>query len=317
MPKLISVIVPIFNEEKNIPLLYSELRHVFENLKEKYDYEFIFIDDGSRDKSIRILNELAENDQDVKVLGFSRNFGKEIATTAGINHSNGDSVIIMDADLQHPPKLIPEFLKKWEEGAEVVIGRREKVQKIDLPKRLGSFFYYRISNAISEVKVKPNETDFRLLDRKVVDAFNEFSEKNRITRGLIDWLGFKRAYINFSAPARKHGKAGYSYPKLIRLALSSFISNSLFPLKLAGYLGLFIVLLFGISGLFVLIEKYILADPLELHISGVAVLAIIVTFLIGLVLSCLGLIALYIGNINYEVANRPLYVLRSRKNIEH
>ncbi len=311
--KLISIVIPILNEENNIPLIYKGIVSVFRNLKEKYDYEIIFINDGSADKSGKIINELSKSSGNVKYMEFSRNFGKEMATSAGIHHSMGDAVIMIDADLQHPPELIPEFLKKWQNGFEVVIGVRKGSGKMGFVKKAGSYFFYKIMNAMGDTKIVPYSTDYRLLDRKVVEEFNKLGERNRITRGLIAWLGFKRGFIVFNAGNRASGKAGYNCLKLAKLAISTFVSHSLFPLKFAGYLGIFITFFSGILGLFIFIEKYILKDYWGLSISGSAILAVIILFLIGIVLSCLGLITLYIADIHGEVINRPMYVIRSKK----
>jgi len=181
-------------------------------------------------------------------------------------------------------------------------------------KQVGGWLFYKIINRISDTKLIPNSCDFRLLDRVVVNEFNRFTEKYRMTRALIDWLGFRRDFVYFNTSERIHGQAGYSVGKLFRLAFTSFITLSLFPLRFAGYLGIFITLTSGTLGLFILIETYILKDVWGLAISGTAVLAIILLFLVGIILSCLGLIALYIANIHHEVINRPIYVVRSRKN---
>jgi dolichol-phosphate mannosyltransferase len=312
MQKIISVVVPIYNEEKNIPLISKEISKAFSKLP--YEYEVIFVNDGSRDSSQNVLDSISKEDTRFKPIEFSRNFGKEAATTAGIEYSSGHAVIIMDADLQHPPHLIPEFVRMWEVGADVVIGLRTKTDSKSLVKHLGSIFYYRIINVISRTPIRSGATDYRLLDRKVVSEFNRFTERERITRGLIDWLGFRREFVEFVAPERAHGEASYSFVKLIRLAITSFISHSLFPLKLAGYLGIVIVLVSGFGGLFIIVEKYIYDDYLGLAITGTAQLAVLMVFFIGIVLSCLGLIALYIGNIHNEVSGRPLYIVRKREN---
>jgi len=309
--KLISIIVPSYNEEGAIPLVYAELKKVLD--KTDYDYEIIFIDDGSTDNSPKILEDLAEKDRRFKYIQFSRNFGKEVATSAGINNAKGEAAIILDADLQHPPKLIPEFLKKWKEGADIVIGVRNKNKSDNAIKKIGSFFFYKIINLISDTQIVPQSTNFRLLDKTVIQEFNKLTERNRITRGLIDWLGFKREYIYFDADERSVGKASYSTFKLIKLALSTMITHSFFPLKLAGYLGIIIILFSSPLGLFIFIEKYLLKNPWGLSISGSAILAVIILFLIGIVLVCLGLMALYIANIQSEVMNRPLYVTRRKK----
>ena len=242
--KLISIIIPVNNEEKNIPLVYGAVKTAFHNIT-NYSYEIIFVDDGSTDNSVNKIKKLANANENVFYLEFSRNFGKEIATSAGINNARGDAVIMLDADLQHPAGLIPEFIKKWEAGAETVVGVRNKNKGEGLIKKFGSFWFYKIINLISATKIIPRSTDYRLLDKAVVREFNRFTERNRITRGLIDWLGFKRDYVYFTANQRINGNAGYSVFKLTKLALSSFISLSLFPLKFAGYLGIIIVLFSG------------------------------------------------------------------------
>ncbi|HAO64416.1 TPA: glycosyltransferase [Candidatus Taylorbacteria bacterium] len=314
MQKTISIIVPVYNEEKNIPLLKGALSDVFSSLP--YDYEIIFVDDGSKDFSQLAIETLTRADKRVKSIEFSRNFGKEVATSAGLQYSTGDAAIMIDADLQHPVSLIPQFIRRWENGADVVIGLRTKNNGQSLIKSICSFLYYKIINAISETPIEPGATDFRLVDRKVINEFNRFTEHERMTRGLIDWLGFKREFIKFETNERVNGTASYSYLKLIKPALSSSVSHSMFPLRIAGYLGIWIVTISGIGGLVVFAQRYLFNEVFSWHISGSAQLAILMIFFIGVVLSCLGLIALYIGNIHNEVSGRPLYSVRSMGNIK-
>ncbi|MFH1145428.1 MAG: glycosyltransferase family 2 protein [bacterium] len=309
--KLISIIVPVYNEEVNLPALYQQLKQVLGQLL-NYDHEIIFVDDGSVDNSLIMIEQLAKQDDKVKYLQFSRNFSKEIATTAGLQYAQGDAVVMIDADLQHPVELLTEFIRKWEEGHKVVVGVREKNQGEGYIKRTGSWLFYKIMEAIGETHMIPRGTDYRLLDRTVVNVFNRFTERERMTRGLLDWLGFPQAFVRFKACKRLDGEAGYSFVKLVRLASSSFVSHSLFPLRLAGYLGIIITVISGFMGLFMLIERFILDDMLNLKITGTAFLAVFNLFLIGIVLICLGLIALYIGNIHREVMNRPLFVVRKQ-----
>jgi dolichol-phosphate mannosyltransferase len=310
MQKIISTIIPVYNEEKNIPLINSELLNVFSTLP--YDYEIIFVNDGSKDNSQQIINDFIKKNKKTKSIEFSRNFGKEMATTAGLNHCKGDCAILIDADLQHPVEIIPKFIMDWEKGFDVVIGIRKSSKSDTFIKTFGSKLFYKIMSKISDTEIAPNSTDFRLIDRKVIDAFNQCTEKTRITRGLIAWLGFKRSFVEFEANERAHGKASYSTIKLIKLALSSFVAMSLFPLKIAGYLGIFITLLSGVIGVFIFIEDFLLKDPLNMGFSWPAMLALLNMFLIGIILSCLGLIALYIGSISREVSNRPMYVVRNK-----
>jgi glycosyltransferase involved in cell wall biosynthesis len=300
----------MYNDATNVPLIYKALGDVASTLP--YTFEFVFVNDGSTDVTTALLLSLHLEDRRVRVLEFSRNFGKEAAVSAGLKAAEGDAAIIIDSDMQHPPELIGEFIAKWKAGAEVVIGIRKYSAKESWFKRHSSAWYYRILGAVSHTTITPHATDFRLLDRCVIDAFNEFTERNRMTRGLIDWLGFKREYLHFISPERRRGESSYSYRKLVALAVNSFTSYSMFPLRLAGYAGLFILVISAPAGLFVITEKYLLNDPFHMHITGTAFLAIILLFLVGVVLACLGLISLYIAQIHAEVMNRPLYMLRKR-----
>jgi dolichol-phosphate mannosyltransferase len=307
-PKLISVVVPMCNEAENIGDLYLRLGAVFADLPE-YEYEIIFVDDGSSDASVDTVQAIQKDDKRIRLVRLARNFGKEIATTAGLHHAKGNAVIMIDADLQHPPEVIPEFLQKWREGYDVVIGRRSKAtQHATWLKRASSRWFYSLINKISKVPIVPNSTDFRLLDRAVVNEFNRFTERNRMTRGLIDWLGFSRVYVDFTPALRLHGQASYGYKALFRLAFTAVIALSFFPLRLAGYLGVIIVFISTPLGLSIFIERYVLGDPLGWHITGTGVLAVMLLFLIGIVLICIGLLGLYIATIYDEVMNRPLYV---------
>ncbi|MDD5396661.1 MAG: glycosyltransferase family 2 protein [Candidatus Moranbacteria bacterium] len=311
--KKISIIIPAYNEEKNVDLIYVELQKVFATCPKEYEFEILFVNDGSSDNTLGEIERLAGKHPEVKYIDFSRNFGKEVATTAALNNCQGDACIMVDADLQHPVELIPEFIAKWENGADVVVGVRNKNKSVGVFKKIGSVIFYKIINRIAEVKIVPNATDFRLLDRAVIDEFNRFTETNRMTRALIDWLGFKRDYINFEANERIHGEASYSFWKLFKLALNSFVSLSLLPLKLAGNLGIAITLVSGIAGFYILLGKYFFHTHFASTFSDSENLAILIVFLVGIILTSIGLMALYIANIHGEVINRPIYVVRKKK----
>ena len=245
------------------------------------------------------------------LIELSRNFGKEMAVTAGLATAHGVAAIIIDADLQHPPHLLPEFIDAWKDGNEVVIGvRAADKQYASFIKRQGSRIFYRLINSLSPVEIMPNATDYRLIDRVVIDAYNRFTEHNRMTRGLIDWLGFKRSYITFKPAPRANGEVSYSVRKLTGLALNSIVGMSLVPLKFAGYLGAAITGIFGILGAFIAVEMFIFNDPWHLNIANSVNLAVLIIFLIGIVLTALGLVGLYIAAIHTEVSGRPLYVAR-------
>lgn len=323
---ILSIVVPAYNESQGIEafhqtLLQPVLDQLEGRLKEQYPgqqpYEVIYVNDGSSDDTLTKLQALAEGQPSLKVLNLSRNFGKEIATTAGIEVARGRAVLIMDADGQHPPACIPDFLDRWQAGAQVVVGVRSNDAGGFL-KTQGSRFFYRILNSISESQTVPRSTDFRLLDRVVVDEFLRFKERNRITRGLIDWLGFKRDYIEFEAPDRLAGEASYSLPKLVGLALNSFTTMSVKPLFAFGYLGLIITLLTLLSGGAILVQQLLLGDPLGWKITGSAMLGILLAFLVGILLIAQGILAIYLSHIYVQAQGRPLYVIdrTSSRNLE-
>lgn len=309
---MISIIVPVFNEEKNIDDFYSEVKKVF-NTCDDCEFELIFVDDGSRDSSVLCINNIAKNDKRVKCLSFSRNFGKEVATSAGCHYAKGDAVVTMDADLQHPPELIKEFLKRWKKGYEVVYTVRKENKGASFVKRTTSQVYWWIFNKIASFSAESRTTDFRLMDRKVMEEFNKFSERGRLFRGIIDWMGYKRTKIEFVAPERNGGVAVYSYSKLINLAINSFTAFSMMPLRLAGYFGIAITSGSFLLLIFMLIAKFFSSDII---FSPIAYVIVANTLLIGIVLTCLGLIALYVARIHDEVINRPLYIVRNKINID-
>jgi dolichol-phosphate mannosyltransferase len=306
--KRLSIVVPVHNEEGNIAPLHAAVHEAARALP--YELEFIFVDDGSSDKSVAAILQLAADDARVKLVEFSRNFGKEIALTAGIHEASGDAVITIDADLQHPPAKIAEFVQLWEQGADVVVGVRRHSEGETLPRRLGSALFNSLMHTMSDVPPVAHSTDFRLIGREVADAFRRMGEHRRMTRALIDWLGFRRAYVYFDAPARLGGASQQNYRSLFTLAFSGIIAHSFFPLRLAGYLGGAITFLSGFLGLSILIEQLILGDPLGWEITGTAMLAVMILFLVGVILVALGLMALYVESIKSEVTGRPLYIIR-------
>lgn len=304
---LISVIIPVYNESTN--LLWHHEKMVKFLKDAKVLFEIIYVDDGSKDDSLNILRQLAERSSTVRYLRFSRNFGKEQATSAGLHASKGDAAIMLDADGQHPIELLPEFLEKWHAGSQVVIGIRDANVNEGFIKRYGSKLFNSVMNSLTNSSTPKNSTDFRLLDRQVIDEFCKLQEHNRITRGLIDWLGFDRAYIHFTASERHDGKASYSIKKLIKLAIHALVSQTTRPLQVTGYLGSFVMFISTILGIFLLIESYLLHDPLGLNITASGLLALFISFLIGVVLTCQWLLALYIENIHHETQGRPLYIV--------
>lgn len=308
--KLLSIVIPAYREEKNISYIYRELILVLDGLKD-YDSEIIFVNDGSPDHTWKEIEKVCEQDMRVKWVNLSRNFWKELAITAGLEHASGDAVITLDADGQHPVDKIPDFLKEWENGYEIVYNKRPEIHGASWWKKFTSHAFYGIFNAISEFKLEPGTTDYRLLDRTVVDAYLRFSEKNRMYRGLVDWLGFSKKALVFDAKIRVHGEASYSHKMLLRLALHSLTSFSFFPLKLVGYMGFLIVFFSAIILLFQLIDKIGIT---HFWFSNIGIVIVINTIMVWVVLMSLGLIGIYIANIHEEVIGRPLYIIKKKKN---
>jgi dolichol-phosphate mannosyltransferase len=303
----------MYREGRNVERLCERLDKVSGELS-GYEWEYLFVNDGSPDDSLEVVRRLARSDPKIKAIDLSRNFGKEIALTAGVHEAHQcDAVICMDADLQHPPELIPTLVKEWEAGAEIVATVRVTIERQPLLRRLGSHIYYWLMARISGLEMVSQTTDFRLYDRKVVAAFCKATERERMFRGIMDWLGFRKVYVPFRADARLEGSAGYSYGKLWRLAVNSITSFSLLPLRVTGYLGVLITTLSGV------LLAWMLGAYLVSNEPGYTPLAIVVvanTFLIGIVLMAIGMVALYIGTIHTEVVNRPLYIVRERLNFE-
>lgn len=312
MNKKISIVVPVYNEALSLNDLFKELLIV---AKSDFDWEFIFVDDGSSDESLKKIEAFAAQDMRVKCISFTRNFGKEFAVTAGMDNAIGDAVIIIDADLQHPPIVIGEFLKKWKEGFLVVNGVR-KVRQHDgyIRKNGAHIFYWLMSKLSSEKREKSESTDFRLLDKVVVSEFLQLKEHRRLNRVLIDWFGFRSVDVEFIVADRVGSVARYTYRKLVATAIGTLVSNSQFPLLLAGYLGSAITFFAGLLGLFIFVEQIILNDPFKINASASAMMAVFILFLNGIVLMCLGLISLYIGSIHEEVLSRPLFIVERKIN---
>jgi len=302
----ISVVVPVFNEAAALPAFHASLVECLKNIP--YKYEVIYCDDGSSDDTSRLIQSWHSSNANIKLVSFSRNFGKEYALTAGIAQAHGAAIITIDGDGQHPVELIPQFIKQWEDGSQVVIGIRGN-HVAPLFNRLASKLFYTLFNHFTSQRLEPNSTDFRLIDRVVQQAFLELPETNRITRGLIDWLGFQRTFITFNAKERAGGTATYSRRSLWRLATDSFVSLSPKPLYFFGVIGVIITSAAFVLGSTVFVEQILLNDPWNWNFTGSAMLAIIIVFLVGIVLMSQGILSLYVSNIQAQTKRRPLYVI--------
>ena len=312
--KTISFVIPVYQEQDNLLLMYEALQYMMSGQSDQYDWEVIFVNDGSPDASGEILEKLSQKEAQCRVIELSRNFGKEIALSAGVDYAKGDAVIFLDADLQHPPDRIPDMLRCWEDGYEVVEMVRTYTEGEPWLRRLGSTLFYKILKFLSSTDILAKTTDFRLLDRKVVQELRRVEERQRMFRGIIDWLGFRKVRLDFEAPARKYGTPVYSYSKLLNLALNSFISYSSLPLKLIGVLGVGIAAISGLV-LFWMTAVTLFADEYW-NITPVAFIVVSNLVFTGVTLSALGLMSLYISKIYSEVQNRPLYTIRRTINID-
>lgn len=302
--KKISFVVPVFNEEENIHEFHRRLTQVMAPLP--YDYEILFIDDGSKDRTSQLIRELAEKDPHVQGYVFARNFGHQLALTCGLDQSTGDAVISMDGDLQHPPEMVPALLKKWEEGYEIVQTVRKATEDATWFKNITSRLYYKLINSMSEVRITPGGSDFRLMDRKAVNALNRFRERARFIRGMVNNLGFRYTTLEFVAPPRFAGHSKFNLRKMLRFALDGITAFSRVPLRLALYVGciagLGSILLIG----HVIYVKYVVQDA----VPGWTTLAAAEFFLGGVELIGIGIVGEYVGRIFDEVKQRPLYIIR-------
>lgn len=304
---LLSVVVPVYNEAAGLSEFHESL--VKEVQRVTHNYEVIYCDDGSIDETSEIIRKWHDQDPRTKLIKLSRNFGKENTLSAGIATASGDGILTIDGDGQHPVELIPEFVAAWRGGAKVVVGVRSINSGEGWIKRAGSRLFYRLFNQLTGERLVPRSTDFRLIDSAVQEAFLKLPETDRMTRSLIDWLGFKREYIDFKAKARSSGTAPYGYRKLVRLATHSFVSMTPVPLYLFGYLGVIITSGAIVLGGSVLVEQALLGDPWHWNFTGTAMIGILLLFLVGLILLSQGMTALYISHIHSQTKQRPLYII--------
>lgn len=306
-----SVIVPMYNEEAVIPETYRRLNQVMENFGESY--EIIFINDGSRDKTGGMLSELCKGDYHIKLIDFARNFGHQMAITAGMDYAVGDSMVIIDGDLQDPPELIPEMVKIWRSGYDVVYGKRKTRQGETFFKKFTARAFYRTLRNMTDVDIPVDTGDFRLIDRRVCEALKQLPERSRYVRGLMSWVGFKQTAIEFERSERFAGETKYPLKKMLKLAMDGIMSFSYKPLKFSSYLGTIISFISFIYLIIVLFQKLFFPGSAQ---SGWASLIAVSLFFNGIILLMLGIIGEYIGRIYDEAKGRPLYVISELRNME-
>jgi len=306
----LSVVIPLLNEEEVFPKLLNELFTVCGSLN--LGYEIIFIDDGSTDRTPLLLKEAADKNSNIKVLRFSRNFGHQAAFSAGIDFAGGDMVITMDGDLQHPPRLIPEFIKHAENGSDIVIGERVSNKQNSFIREMVGRTFYKFMSSVTDLEFK-NVSDFALYKKNVVKVLKSLPEKERFLRGIVQWVGFKKTYIPYVVDARKHGKPKYNAKKLFGLIMSGVTSFSAFPLRMSFWLGLFMFLFSTVLGIYVVYDHYFNPNPLA---AGYATISLLVLFVGSVQLVILGVVGEYLYKMFNEIKGRPLYIISDTYNVD-
>lgn len=307
--KKVSILIPCYNEEKSLPLLYEELNKLMDQ-QQNYDWEILLVNDGSKDKTIDVILELRKQDARISYLDLSRNFGKENAMMAGFDYVTGDCMVIMDADLQHPPSLIPEMLKHWEDGYDDIYAKRNHRGKENWLRKRLSLLFYNIMGRLSRIEIPQNVGDFRLLDRSCITALRELREVERYTKGLFAYIGFRKKEILFNQEDRIHGETTWNFKSLMGLAINGITSFSTAPLKVSTYVGMVVSLISFAYLIFVLIKTILYGDPIQ----GYPTIVILILFLGGIQLLSIGIIGEYLGRIFIESKKRPPYIVREYNN---
>ena len=302
MSRLISIIIPAYNEEQALPLMRKSLFEVLDAQK-NYDFEVIVVNDGSKDRTLSVLQDLHDEEPRLHYLSLSRNYGKEIAMTAGLDYAKGDALIIMDADLQHPPEVIPEMLRYWEEGYDDVYAKRRNREDESRLRAWAAETFYRFLQRSTRVNVYPNVGDFLLLDRRCVNALKMLRETQRYTKGMYSWIGYRKKEILFEVGQRVAGTTKWSLSGLMRLAVGGITSFTTAPLHMASWLGILVSILAFLYLIFILVKALLMGDP----VAGWPTMMSVLLFLGGIQLVCLGIIGEYLGQVFNESKHRPLY----------
>ena len=303
--KILSIVSPVYNEAENLGEFYSRVINATDNLN--LEIEIIYINDGSQDSTIDIITKQRQIDNRITIIDLSRNFGKEIALTAGLDYSSGEAVIVIDADLQDPPELIPKLVEKWREGYDVVNAKRIKRKGESLLKKVMSYIYYRLLFYLSDINVPRDTGDFRLLNKNALDALLKLREKHRYMKGLFVWVGFKQKEIEYEREARFKGKTKWGFFSLFNLAFDGLTSFSIMPLRLASTIGFLSALIGFFYGAVIFFKTLFFHEP----VAGFTSLVVLITFFGGIQLLSIGIIGEYIGRIFNETKNRPLYVVKN------
>lgn len=307
--KKISILIPCYNEEASLPLLYNELVKLM-NFHSDYIWEVLMINDGSKDRTLEIIKDLRKKDNRICYVDLSRNFGKEKAMLAGFDYVTGDCMVIMDADLQHPPYIVNKMITKWEAGYDDVYAKRKSRGKEPWLRKQFSLLFYKILQKTTKIEILPNVGDFRLLDRKCIESLKQLRETERYTKGMYCWIGYKKTAVEFEQQDRQAGQSSWSFLSLLSLAIEGIVSFTTFPLKIATLVGIFTSLCAFIYMIYVIIKAILFGDP----VSGYPTLISVILFLGGTQLLALGIIGEYIGRIFHETKGRPVYIVREYNN---
>lgn len=302
--KLVTILIPAYNEEAVLPLLYDRLLKLIDGLPQ-YNFELLFVNDGSKDRTLELIQEMRKHDPRVCYVNLSRNYGKETAMIAGFDYVNGDCMINIDADLQDPPELIPEMLKYWEEGYDDVYAKRKSRKGESFLKKFTSWGYYRVLQSMTNIEIQKDTGDFRLLDRRCVEAIKQMRESQRYTKGLYSWIGYKKKEILYDRDPRAAGKTKWNYRKLANLSIDGITSFTTAPLRWAALIGILVSFL-GFIYMMVIIIKTLIYG---IDVPGYASMMVVILFLGGLQLIFLGVIGEYLGRAFYETKHRPLYFI--------
>ena len=302
--KKISIIIPAYNEEESFPLLYDRLKKLMDDM-ENYEFEILFVNDGSKDKTIEIIKDLRKKDERICYVDFSRNFGKEIAMIAGLDYATGDCVIFMDADLQDPPELIPELVKYWEEGYDDVYAKRRSRKGETWLKKFTSKMYYRVLQHLTKVEIQEDTGDFRLLDRRCVNALKKLRESQRNTKSMFSWIGYKKKEVLYDRDPRIAGTTKWNYKKLIDLAIDGITSFTTSPLRLATYVAIPTFIVLFIYFIYVIVKSIVIHEAIQAYQA----IILLILFFSGIQILLFGIIGEYLGRIFNETKNRPLYLI--------
>ena len=303
----LSIVCPAYEEEAVLPLFHKELCGVLAELEREFDIEIVYVDDGSRDGTLRTLSDLANADHRIRYLSLSRNFGHQAALTAGLDHATGDVIISMDSDLQHPPAIIPQLLQKWREGNDVVLTIREDDERLSVAKRMTSRLFYGVMRKLSDTDIRTSASDFRLMTRKAVKGLLQLREHHRFLRGMVQWLGFRAAEVHFKPDERKAGQSKYTLQKMVRLAGDGLFSFSRLPLRIATYLGLIVTAFALLYSVAWITHSFLTPEDVD---HAWTFLFFSTHLLGGCILLGIGILGEYIGRIYEQVKDRPLYVLK-------